>query len=171
MRFPIEALCRTHRKREISTKHKQRPGREKGGKKFCKSLFFERILWLPESMGRLSPGTRRQGGAGIGERQQALMKQSEVRGVILVVDDEDTIVQFVQDALEDEGYTVCVAFAGTQALRVARQQKPDLVILDIMLPPTGSVRTENAEARYGNRMLRILRSLARGPLVPMPLRL
>lgn len=63
-----------------------------------------------------------------------LAKQSEARGVILVVDDEDEIVQFVQDALEDEGYIVCVASDGTQALKVARQREPDLVILDIMLP-------------------------------------
>jgi two-component system, OmpR family, lantibiotic biosynthesis response regulator NisR/SpaR len=53
---------------------------------------------------------------------------------ILVVDDEDEIVQFVQDALEDEGYTVWTAFDGTMALKEARQRNPDLVILDIMLP-------------------------------------
>ncbi|HLW03255.1 MAG TPA: response regulator transcription factor [Ktedonobacterales bacterium] len=53
---------------------------------------------------------------------------------ILVVDDEDAIVQFVQDALEDEGYTVWTAFDGGQAMKEARQRHPDLVILDIMLP-------------------------------------
>lgn len=60
--------------------------------------------------------------------------QSEPRESILVVDDEDEIVQFVQDALEDEGYTVRAAFDGAQALDMARSQRPDLVILDIMLP-------------------------------------
>jgi DNA-binding response OmpR family regulator len=68
------------------------------------------------------------------ERQQVFANQSQARGVILVVDDENEIVQFVQDALEDEGYTVCAAFDGAQALSVARQRGPDLVILDIMLP-------------------------------------
>lgn len=63
-----------------------------------------------------------------------LVKESEARGVILVVDDENEIVQFVQDALEDEGYTVCAAFDGVQALKAARQCSPDLAILDIMLP-------------------------------------
>ena len=58
----------------------------------------------------------------------------ELKGTILVVDNEDEIVQFVQDALEDEGYTVCTAFDGVQALEQARQHSPDLVILDIMLP-------------------------------------
>jgi two-component system, OmpR family, lantibiotic biosynthesis response regulator NisR/SpaR len=63
-----------------------------------------------------------------------LARQNEMRGTILVVDDEDEIVQFVQDALEDEGYTVFTAFEGTQALYVAREHNPDLIILDIMLP-------------------------------------
>lgn len=57
-----------------------------------------------------------------------------MRGGILVVDDENKIVQFVQDALEDEGYTVFTAFDGSKAVQVARQQRPELIILDIMLP-------------------------------------
>lgn len=63
-----------------------------------------------------------------------LSTRNDSKGTILVVDDEDEIVQFVQDALEDEGYAVCTAFDGGQALKVARQREPDLVILDIMLP-------------------------------------
>ncbi len=68
------------------------------------------------------------------ERQSVLARQNEMRGAILVVDDEDEIVQFIQDALEDEGYAVLSAFDGVQALQVAREYRPDLVILDIMLP-------------------------------------
>lgn len=63
-----------------------------------------------------------------------LAGQSEMQGIILVVDDEDEIVQFVQDALEDEGCTVFTAFDGVQALHIARKQHLDLIILDIMLP-------------------------------------
>ncbi len=63
-----------------------------------------------------------------------LSKQQETRGVILVVDDEAEIVQFVRDALEDEGYRVYTALDGALALSLARQHNPDLVILDIMLP-------------------------------------
>jgi len=58
----------------------------------------------------------------------------QIRSTIMVVDDEREIVQFVQDALEDEGYAVCSASNGEEALDVARQRRPDLVILDIMLP-------------------------------------
>ncbi|WP_218027521.1 response regulator transcription factor [Dictyobacter alpinus] len=52
----------------------------------------------------------------------------------MIVDDENDIVQFIRDALEDEGYSVHSAFNGKQALQIAQQKKIDLVILDIMLP-------------------------------------
>lgn len=68
------------------------------------------------------------------ERQSVAARGNESRGAILVVDDEDEIVQFVRDALEDEGYSVLVAFDGVQALDVAHERSPELIILDIMLP-------------------------------------
>lgn len=70
----------------------------------------------------------------IGEASSVVSTRSKPEETILIVDDEAEIVQFVQDALEDEGYTVCAAFDGTQAVNIARQRLPDLVILDIMLP-------------------------------------
>lgn len=53
---------------------------------------------------------------------------------ILVVDDETYIVELVKFNLEKEGYKVLVAFDGIAALNITREQKPDLIILDIMLP-------------------------------------
>jgi two-component system, OmpR family, alkaline phosphatase synthesis response regulator PhoP len=53
---------------------------------------------------------------------------------ILVVDDEDSIVQLVSYNLRRSGYEVLSAGNGEQALTVARAEKPDLVILDVMLP-------------------------------------
>ena len=53
---------------------------------------------------------------------------------ILVVDDESTIVNTVQAYLEKEGYTVHTAFDGPKALKAARAFRPDLIVLDIMLP-------------------------------------
>jgi DNA-binding response OmpR family regulator len=53
---------------------------------------------------------------------------------ILVVDDEPQIVHFVRAYLEDAGYRVVTASEGQEALFVARHEKPDLVILDIMMP-------------------------------------
>jgi DNA-binding response OmpR family regulator len=53
---------------------------------------------------------------------------------ILVVDDEPTIANTVRAYLEPEGYTVYMAADGPTALKVARSFRPDLVVLDIMLP-------------------------------------
>lgn len=53
---------------------------------------------------------------------------------ILVVDDEVSIVKLVQFNLEKEGYQVDVAMDGETALQKARQNPPNLMVLDLMLP-------------------------------------
>lgn len=53
---------------------------------------------------------------------------------ILIVDDEPSITKSVQYSLEREGYTVIVADNGIDAIELARKEKPDLAILDVMLP-------------------------------------
>jgi DNA-binding response OmpR family regulator len=58
---------------------------------------------------------------------------------ILVVDDEPKIVQIARDYLEDSGYKVLSSGDGSQALAIARQEKPDLIVLDLMLPGMGGL--------------------------------
>jgi two-component system alkaline phosphatase synthesis response regulator PhoP len=53
---------------------------------------------------------------------------------ILVIDDEPSIVKLVAAYLKPEGYEVLTAIDGPSGLKAARAFKPDLVILDIMLP-------------------------------------
>ncbi len=53
---------------------------------------------------------------------------------ILVVDDEPKILQLAKDYLVDNGFKVLTSGDGIQALAIARQEKPDLVVLDLMLP-------------------------------------
>ncbi|MFZ5899323.1 MAG: response regulator [Bacillota bacterium] len=53
---------------------------------------------------------------------------------VLVVDDEKAIVRLVTFNLEKEGFVTFKACDGEEALRIVREEKPDLVILDIMLP-------------------------------------
>jgi DNA-binding response OmpR family regulator len=57
-----------------------------------------------------------------------------MNAVILVVDDEPKIVKLAKDYLEQGGFQVLVAVDGKAALRTARSEKPDLVVLDLMLP-------------------------------------
>ncbi len=53
---------------------------------------------------------------------------------ILVVDDELTLRETLQYNLQRQGYAVTLARTGPEALRLARETKPDLVVLDLMLP-------------------------------------
>jgi DNA-binding response OmpR family regulator len=53
---------------------------------------------------------------------------------IMVVDDEKRLVSLVQSYLNQAGYRVVTAFNGREALRVAEREKPDLIILDLMMP-------------------------------------
>src|SRR5688500_12160580 len=53
---------------------------------------------------------------------------------LLVVDDDDAIRATLERSLTAEGYAVDVAADGNEALRMARDRTPDLVVLDLMLP-------------------------------------
>ncbi len=53
---------------------------------------------------------------------------------ILVVDDEPKVVRLTRDYLEKNGFRVFTAGDGQSALATARREKPDLVILDLMIP-------------------------------------
>lgn len=56
------------------------------------------------------------------------------RGKILVVDDEKPIAEILRYNLEQEGFSVALAFDGNEAVLQTQTQRPDLVLLDIMLP-------------------------------------
>ena len=53
---------------------------------------------------------------------------------ILVVDDQSSVRQLVQDYLTEQGFRVVTATDGQNAIYAARHEKPDLILLDIMMP-------------------------------------
>ena len=53
---------------------------------------------------------------------------------ILIIEDDPGILLSLKDEFESEGYTVSTAEDGEKGLEIAKQQRPDLIILDIMLP-------------------------------------
>lgn len=59
---------------------------------------------------------------------------SVAEAAILVVDDDPKIVQLVRTYLEREGFRVLSAMDGRTALEAAREQRPALIVLDVMLP-------------------------------------
>ena len=58
----------------------------------------------------------------------------EFKATILVADDEQDILEIISYNLEKEGYKVHTASNGQQAIEMAKQIHPDLIILDIMMP-------------------------------------
>jgi len=68
---------------------------------------------------------------------------------ILVVDDEADIVELVKNRLEANNYDVICASDGKEAIKKAKEQKPDLIVMDILMPnmPGGdAVRLLRADA-------------------------
>ena len=57
-----------------------------------------------------------------------------MKGKVLVIDDEKPIAEILKYNLENEGFSVLVAYDGEEALRLAFLEKPDIILLDIMLP-------------------------------------
>lgn len=59
---------------------------------------------------------------------------------VLAVDDEAETRDFISSVLEENDYTPILAENGEEALEIVRQNKPDLVILDIMMPKQSGIR-------------------------------
>jgi DNA-binding response OmpR family regulator len=57
-----------------------------------------------------------------------------VAAQVLIVDDDPDIVTAIQVNLELEGYGVHVAHDGSEAVEIARQVRPDVVLLDVVMP-------------------------------------
>lgn len=66
--------------------------------------------------------------------QSAIRKADGSPVRVLVVDDEDTLADLMKMALRYEGWDVRTAGNGQQALRIAREFRPDAIVLDVMLP-------------------------------------
>jgi two-component system alkaline phosphatase synthesis response regulator PhoP len=63
-----------------------------------------------------------------------------IKGKVLVVDDDPDFCEFMRTGLESSGFQVLTAFSGKQGLKLMRQEKPDLVFLDVVMAhPTEGV--------------------------------
>lgn len=73
---------------------------------------------------------------------------------ILIVDDEKKIVEVVKSYLENSGYQTQEAYSGKEAMDIFEKEKPDLIILDLMLPDM-----------TGEEICRALRKISRVPII------
>ena len=58
---------------------------------------------------------------------------------VLIVDDSEESVVFLSEILEEHGYPYRVARNGKEAIKAMRESRPDLVLLDVMMPQKGGV--------------------------------
>lgn len=82
---------------------------------------------------------------------------------ILVCDDERHIVRLIQVNLERQGYQVVTAFDGKEGLEKVRSEKPDLMVLDVMMPYMDGfevLKTLRREPEYENLPVIILTAKA-----------
>jgi len=78
------------------------------------------------------------------------------RPTVLLVDDDVEMVDSLKGFLEKNGYAVLTALDGEAALRVVRECRPDLILLDLMLPKLG-----------GHKVLKLLKSDAHLSDIPV----
>jgi len=71
------------------------------------------------------------------------------RPVVLVVDDELRVLELFQKVLREEGYEVLTAEDGLRALAVAAEARPDLIVLDVVMPGLDGMATLRALRERG----------------------
>ena len=68
-------------------------------------------------------------------------EMSEMKGTILIVDDNREIVDSLGKLLAIEGYDILTAYDGMEALEVLERSRPDLILLDVMMPRLNGLST------------------------------
>ena len=62
------------------------------------------------------------------------MRNGDAMQTILIIDDDAAVGNLEQEVLERSGYSVIRAYSGTEALLILKDNRPDLILLDLMLP-------------------------------------
>ena len=76
---------------------------------------------------------------------------------ILIIDDDFSLVQVIKGTLQEEGLDVIIAFDGLEGLKKVREEKPDLIILDTIMPQVN-----------GLQVLQYLRQHSKIPVIMIP---
>jgi two-component system phosphate regulon response regulator PhoB len=86
-----------------------------------------------------------------------LEEETAMQKTVLIVDDDPDIITAIRFGLEQHGIACIEAGDGEEALRTTRQEKPDLIVLDVMLPGVSGYKVA--------RLLKFDRSQATIPII------
>ena len=76
---------------------------------------------------------------------------------IMVVDDEESLRELVKAIFESEGYDITIAASGQECLEKLKNEKPDLILMDMMMPGmSGRETTENIRKNPSTKKLKIV---------------
>ncbi len=75
-----------------------------------------------------------------GDMERDNRKEKEMPKVLIVEDDPNT-VQLVKFLLEKNNFGVLIAYDGVEALRMTRKEKPDLILMDVIMPKMDGIET------------------------------
>lgn len=104
----------------------------------------------------------------IADAAAASVAAKPAKKTVLVVDDEDDIRSLVKRVLADKGYRIVEADRGRVALRMIKENTPDLILLDAMLPELHGfdlARRIKGSERYGTIPIIMLSAVYRGPQI------
>ena len=87
-------------------------------------------------------------------RDGSIMRAMQPKKIVLVVDDEPTVVRFVKASLSLAGYEVIGTTRGDEALQLIETKKPDIILLDVLMVPM-----------TGFEVLEKLRTFSRVPVI------
>ncbi len=85
-----------------------------------------------------------------GKGQSRMLENSQNPHTILVIEDDQDMLQLFKRILEPEGYRVILSADGTYGMTLLEDDKPDLVLLDIMMPGPDGFMTLNSIRQYSN---------------------
>jgi DNA-binding response OmpR family regulator len=102
------------------------------------------------------------GGRGDEDACEDLTMATADQRTVLVVDDEPTITEVVARYLQRAGYRTAIAADGAQALAAAGEQRPDLVVLDLMMPQLGGLEVMRRLREHDHARVPIILLTAKG---------
>ena len=88
--------------------------------------------------------------------------EDHARGAVLVVDDEPTIAEVVARYLERAGYRTRIAGDGLSAIEIASDDRPDLVVLDLMLPGLDGLEVMRRLREHARNRVAVILLTAKG---------